>query len=158
VSANLAAFLDAIAVSELGRDLIEKSDRGYDVLVGSTASAPHLFTSYADHPRMLVWLPRLKLGSTAAGRYQILGRIFDAYKQQLSLPDFSPSSQDRIAVQMIRERGALHAVETGDFEAAIRQCNNLWASLPGSSYGQHVNYLAALRDEYVAAGGSLAEV
>src|SRR5690349_2325573 len=102
MSPNVRAFLDMIAVSELGRSLLENpaTDRGYKVLVGSTATVPHLFKSYADHPRMLVDLPRLGIKSTAAGRYQILARTYDSYKQLLDLHDFSPASQDAIAAQM----------------------------------------------------------
>lgn len=157
MSDNLAAFLDMIAVSELGRALIDVSDRGYNVLVGSTATVPRLFTSYADHPRVLVDLARLGIKSTAAGRYQILARTYDAYKQLLDLHDFSPASQDAIAAQMIKERGALPMLEDGDFAGAVHVCNNLWASLPGSAYGQHENHLADLRSAYVAAGGTVTE-
>ena len=47
-----------------------------------------LFTDYSDHPRKLVTLnPKLK--STGAGRYQLLSRWWDAYRQ-LGLKDFSP--------------------------------------------------------------------
>ncbi|CAM4377987.1 Endolysin [Comamonas aquatilis] len=77
-------------------------DRGYDVLVGGGQ-----FSGYADHPRQLIDLPRLKIKSTAAGRYQLLSRYFDAYKRLLGLKDFSPLSQDLIAIQQIRERRAL---------------------------------------------------
>ena len=33
-----------------------------------------------------------KLKSTAAGRYQLLSRWWDAYRKQLGLKDFSPKS------------------------------------------------------------------
>ena len=58
------------------------------------------------HPRKLVTLnPKLK--STGAGRYQSLSRWWDAYRKQLGLKDFSPKSQDAVALQQIKERGAL---------------------------------------------------
>lgn len=151
---NLAAFLQMIAVSEGTRD-IPGGDNGYRVIVGSTPQKPSLFDSYADHPRVHVRLSST-LYSTAAGRYQILERYFDAYKKQLTLPDFSPASQDAIATQMIRERGALPDVEAGRFDAAISRCANLWASLPGAQYGQHTNLIADLRAAYQAAGGTFA--
>ena len=50
---NRVAFLDMIAVSEIGSDLLGKSDDGYNVLVGSTPSRPLLFSGYATHPNML---------------------------------------------------------------------------------------------------------
>lgn len=96
------------------------------------------------------------VNSTAAGRYQILERYFDAYRVQLNLPDFGPASQDAIAVQLIRECRALADIEAGRFDAAIRKCASRWASLPGAGYQQHENRLDDLRTAYVAAGGSLA--
>ena len=39
-----------------------------------------------------------KLKSTGAGRYQLLSRWWDAYHKQLGLKDFSPKSQDAVAV------------------------------------------------------------
>ena len=48
-----------------------------------------------------------KLKSTGAGRYQLLSRWWDAYRKQLGLKDFSPKSQDAVALQRIKERGAL---------------------------------------------------
>jgi muramidase (phage lysozyme) len=156
ISTNLKAFLDTIATSELTAKLLLASDNGYNVLVGSTADHPRLFSSYADHPRQLIDLPRLGIKSTAAGRYQLLARYFDAYKQQLGLRDFSPASQDAIAVQQIRERKALVYVEAGRFDDAVARCASCWASLPGSTYGQHTNDLADLRRAYLKAGGQLA--
>lgn len=156
MAANLKAFLDTLATSELTARLLIVSDNGYNVLVGSTADHPQLFSSYADHPRQLIDLPRLGIKSTAAGRYQLLARYFDAYKAQLGLRDFSPASQDAIAVQQIRERHALDDIEAGRFDAAVAKCAPTWASLPGAPYGQHVNDLADLRRVYGRAGGRLA--
>ncbi|MCK4121419.1 glycoside hydrolase family 104 protein [Ralstonia pseudosolanacearum] len=152
---NLAAFLDMIAVSELGRPLLAKSDNGYNVIVGSTAGAPKLFHSYADHPRQIIEI-RPGLKSTAAGRYQLLARYFDVYKRQLGLQDFSPASQDAIAVQQIRERSALADIQGGRLAAAIAKCKNIWASLPGAGYGQNEHSLAYLQAAYVSAGGFVA--
>ena len=69
-------------------------NHGYDVIGGGIAD-------YSDHPRKLVTLnPKLK--STGAGRYQLLSR-WDVTKQ-LGLKDFSPKSQDAVALQQIKER------------------------------------------------------
>ena len=155
-SANLVAFLDMIPVSELGAGLIAVSDRGYNVIVGSTAAAPILFDSYADHPRRTIFLPSIQNWSSAAGRYQILARYFDAYRVQLHLPDFGPDSQDAIAVQLIHECGALQMIEGGAIAAAIAACSSRWASFPGAAYGQHVNKIDALLLSFTSAGGDLA--
>ncbi|CAB4121563.1 Glycoside hydrolase, family 24 [uncultured Caudovirales phage] len=151
---NQQAFLDLIAHSEIGAALLAVSDNGYNVIVGSTPTKPDLFTSYADHPRKLVHLGEF-LQSTAAGRYQILSRYFSIYKQTLGLPDFSPASQDRIALQMIKERKALDDIESGNIELAIKKCSNIWASFPGSLYQQHTNKIDDLIASYVQAGGTV---
>ena len=125
------AFLDMLAWSE-GTDNGRQKTRnhGYDVIVGG-----ELFTDYSDHPRKLVTLnPKLK--STGAGRYQLLSRWQDAYRKQLGLKDFSPKSQDAVALQQIKERGALPMIDRGDIRQAIDRCSNIWASkLPGAGYG-----------------------
>lgn len=145
---NISAFLDTIANSE-GTSTIQGSDNGYNVLVGGT-----LFVSYDDHPRILVNLGN-GLKSTAAGRYQLLERYFDAYKTQLNLPDFIPASQDAIAIQQIKECKAILDIENGDFISAISKCAHIWASLPGAGYGQHENKLAQLQEVYINSGGTL---
>lgn len=148
---NVLAFLDMLAWSE-GTDRPGQAthDQGYDVIVGGA-----LFTGYADHPRKLIPLPKLGIKSTAAGRYQLLSRYFDAYKRQLGLPDFSPASQDKIALQQIRERRALLDIQAGRIPDAIAKCRNIWASLPGAGYGQLEHKLDDLIDHYLAAGGVL---
>jgi muramidase (phage lysozyme) len=152
VTPNQKAFLDMLAFSEGTDNGKQKTkDRGYDVIVGGD-----LFEGYADHPRKLVALPKLGIKSTAAGRYQLLMRYYDAYKKQLGLPDFSPASQDAIALQQIKERGALPDIEAGRFVTAVRKCKNIWASLPGAGYGQHEQKIESLQAVYVKAGGTLA--
>ncbi|MEE7442660.1 hypothetical protein MOR12E_28815 [Methylobacterium oryzae] len=130
-----------------------KGHHGYNVLYGGG-----YFTGYADHPRkkLTFTIKGKSVTSTAAGRYQILARYFDAYKKSLGLKDFSPASQDAIAVQMIKEQKALQNIEAGRFDEAVRQCSNIWASLPGAGYGQHENSLEALREFYVRMGGRVA--
>ena len=115
------AFLDMLAWSE-GTDNGRQKTRnhGYDVIVGG-----ELFTDYSDHPRKLVTLnPKLK--STGAGRYQLLSRWWDAYRKQLGLKDFSPKSQDAVALRQIKERGALPMIDRGDIRQAIDRCSNIW--------------------------------
>lgn len=152
---NRKAFLDMIAHSELGPDLLALSDDGYNVIVGSTPAKPILMRSYDDHPRVLVKLSP-KLSSTAAGRYQLLARYFDAYRRQLGLKDFSPAAQDAIALQQIKEQGALALIDAGQFDKAVAKCANIWASLPGAGYGQRENKLTDLRMAFTEAGGTLA--
>ena len=146
---NEQAFLKTIGFSEIGRDLLAHSDDGYNVLFGNC-----LFQSYADHPRKTITVNGYT--STAAGKYQILDRYYDHYRIQLNLPDFSPHSQDLIALQLIKECHATEDIKEGRFEDAILKCNSRWASLPNSPYGQHTNTMAHLKAYYENVGGLLA--
>jgi muramidase (phage lysozyme) len=150
ISPNLSAFLDMLAWSEIGPELLAESDDGYNILVGSTPEHPLLFDSYADHPNIL----NHQLNSTAAGRYQLLHRYWPPYKAELRLPDFSPASQDLVALKQIDEAGATADILAGDLASAIDKCAHLWASLPGAGYGQHENTLQNLQTAYTTAGGS----
>lgn len=148
ISANLRAFLDMIAFSE---GTAGRGDDGYNILVGGST-----FHDYSRHPNLLVKLnPKLK--STAAGRYQILYRYAKHYMKLLGLKDFSPESQDRIAIQYIRERKALADIEAGNIPLAIKKCANVWASFPGNSYGQFNHSQARLLTAYgIARAGRVA--
>ncbi|ELT3493877.1 TPA: glycoside hydrolase family 104 protein [Citrobacter freundii] len=146
------AFLDMLAWSE-GTDKPGQptKNHGYDVIVGGS-----LFTDYSEHPRKLITLnPKLK--STAAGRYQLLARYWDAYRKQLGLKDFSPASQDAVALQQIKERGALPMIDRGDIRQAIDRCSNIWASLPGAGYGQLEHKADTLIAKFKEAGGKVNE-
>jgi muramidase (phage lysozyme) len=151
ISRNLNAFLDMIAVSEGTAGI---GDDGYNVLVGSSKTHPHLFHDYATHPRIVVDLGRIK--SSAAGRYQILKGIFAHYQITLDLPDFSPVSQDKIAIRLIKECGALDEIEAGKIVRAIYLCRSRWASLPGAGYGQRENSMGRLLVAFKEAQGETA--
>ena len=115
------AFLDMLAWSE-GTDNGRQKTRnhGYDVIVGG-----ELFTDYSDHPRKLVAKPK-----TQINRRRTLPASFrwwDAYRKQLGLKT-SRRSQDAVALQQIKERGALPMIDRGDIRQAIDRCSNIWAS------------------------------
>lgn len=151
VNQNIRAFADMLAYSEgTDRHGQPTKNQGYDVLVGG-----ELFTDYSDHPRKRVWIPKYKIYSTAAGRYQILERMFDAYKNNIPLPDFSPESQDLYLLQIIKEQGAYWDIVGGKLQKAIDKLADQWASLPGSKYGQHTNQFEALRAFFILSGGEV---
>ena len=152
---NVLAFLDMLAWSEGTSTSKHTRDEGYDIVVGGLDS-PNRFSSYADHPNVRVRVNDRGLVSTAAGRYQQLYRYWPAYKKQLALADFSPISQDRLAIQLVRERGALDDVRAGRIVIAIEKCRNIWASLPGAGYGQREHRFDDLIAHYIAAGGVVA--
>lgn len=152
-SANMLRFVDLIAFSE-GTSTIKASDDGYNVLYGG-----RLFMGYGDHPRQKLTFPinGKPVTSTAAGRYQLLERYWDAYRLSLRLVGgFTPENQDRIAIQQIRERRALEDIKDGLIAQAIAKCSNIWASFPGNAYGQNPHRLKMLLRQWQKLGGVLA--
>lgn len=145
---NVAAFLSVIRYAEG-----TAGPEGYRTLFGG-----RLFAHFADHPRVKVSaiLGGRQITSTAAGAYQILEATWDDVRQALDLADFSPGSQDVAAVYLIRRRGALDDVRSGQFAEAVAKCAREWASLPGSPYGQPVKTLDQVTEAYQVAGGSIA--
>ena len=147
---NLTAFLTMIGNSE-GTVGIPGSDNGYNVLVGSTYNHPLLFNDYSDHPNVY----NARFNSTAAGRYQIIHRTYEAYKTILGLSDFGPAAQDAIATEIIKEFKAYADVMAGDIDSALYKLNSQWASFPGGTSGQHENLPGNLKQAFVNAGGVL---
>lgn len=145
---QLRAFLDMLAYSE-GTDNGRQptNNHGYDVIVGGK-----LFYDYSKHPGVYVKLnPRLT--SSAAGRYQILEKFAKHYMKQLKLPDFGPDSQDKIAIQLIKECKALDDIYAGRIHSAVYKCRSRWASLPGAGYGQHEQKVEKLIAVFKKSGG-----
>ena len=150
---NVLRFLDLTAFSE-GTSPVKGSDDGYNVLYGGG-----LFKGYLDHPRRKLTLPinGKQVTSTAAGRYQLLARYWDAYRVSLLLQGgFTPENQDRIAIQQIHECRALDDIKAGRIADAIAKCSNIWASFPGNAYGQNPHKLEALLAQWQKLGGVLA--
>lgn len=145
VNPQIDAFCDLIADCE-GTE--GKGDHGYNVIVGGK-----LFLSYDDHPRKRVFIPRIHDWSTAAGRYQILVRNYDFYKITLHLTNFSPRSQDLIAIQIIKEQLAYKDILDGRIISAIKKCSNIWASFPGNEYGQRIVEIENCLKVYKKYGG-----
>ena len=148
---KLKAFLDLIAFSEGTSTHPLTKNQGYDVIV-TGIHGPAIFFNYLDHPFahggyvLVREMPLLM--STAAGRYQILAKWWKAYQTQLELKDFSPQSQDAVALRQIEERSALRMIETGDIQSAITACSNIWASFPGNTYGQGGKSMEVLLAKY----------
>lgn len=123
---TVRAFLDTIAYAE-----------------GTETKYNYIFTfatfkSYKDHPRQRRCQGRLC--SDAAGRYQFLSKTWDALAEDLGLKDFTPPNQDKAVMEIIRRAGAykevLNSSNYQNFSNALRKLNTIWASLPGSPYGQ----------------------
>jgi muramidase (phage lysozyme) len=151
-SGNRTAFLAMIGQSEVGAALIGETDSGYNVLCGATPSNPLTFSDYSTHPNVL----NQALDSTAAGLYQINHPTWLTLCSQMGVSDFSPATQDAMAIQLITNKGALADVDAGNFASACQKCGPVWASLGFNNYGQPTNALSTLQGWFQAAGGTLA--
>lgn len=118
---NVAKFLGVLGQAE---------GAGYGTIVGGSQ-----FNNYTGHPRV-VGLRTADGPSTAAGRYQITKTTYDDIAKKLGITDFSPASQDKIAIQLIKDKGAYDDVMRGDYNAAMQKLGGVWASLPSSKYNQ----------------------
>lgn len=110
VTPSQRAFLTAMRGGE--------SNGRYNVMYGGKT-----FDSYADHPRQpqpIMSGPNAGRMSTAAGADQFLAGTWDEARNALSLPDFSPESQDRAAVWLAAR----------DYKS--RTGRDLWADLEGA--------------------------
>lgn len=146
---NVIAFLDMLAWSELGQAIIDQSDDGYNVIVGSLPGKLITFGDYSKHPRKLVPLPSYGISSTAAGRYQFLARTWDAIVRVYKFHGrFIPKAQDLAAIKLLIECGALPHIKAGRIEEAIAEASPIWASLPGAGYGQREHKLTSLLEIY----------
>jgi muramidase (phage lysozyme) len=158
---NVAAFLMAIRHAEgtAGPD-------GYRTLFGG-----RLFDGWSDHPRQAKQFTDRAgrtLWTSAAGAYQFMAisplpsggstRVdtWDRIARKVGLSDFTPASQDRAAVELIDEAGALRDVEAGRFAEAVHKVRRIWASMPGAGYSQGERSIDWLASKYSNAGGAFA--
>ena len=100
-------------------------NHGYDVIVGGEP-----FTDY------LITLGKLTTlnSKTQTNRRRTLPASFPLVgcSPQAAIPkDFSPKSQDAVALQQIKERGALPMIDRGDIRQAIDRCSNIWGFTAG---------------------------
>jgi muramidase (phage lysozyme) len=157
--ANINAFLSAIRVGEG-----TSGGNGYSILCGGG-----IFGSYENHPAMNGWggLPLsaamcanagFSAGcvSTAAGAYQINKPTYKNIAGKLGITDFSPDSQDRIALELIRQKGALSDVMAGRVAVAVAKVAKVWASLPSAGYGQREVSMNNFINDYTNYGGATA--
>ena len=95
ISPNAQRWLNSISAAE---GTMRDGRRGYNIMFGGGT-----FPNYDQHPDTVIDGGRLK--SAAAGAYQFMPGTYSGVKRDLNLPDFSPSSQDQAALELIRRRG-----------------------------------------------------
>jgi muramidase (phage lysozyme) len=117
--ANVAAFLKAIGEAEGG---------GYDFKYGAVKGKrndPWRFSDTSTHPG-----PGFGGKTTAAGMYQITVDTWRDHGGKMGLTDFTPKTQDLIAVEMLRSLGVIDNIKAGDIAGAMPQAAKKWAALP----------------------------
>jgi muramidase (phage lysozyme) len=149
-NANVQAFLKAIADAEGG---------GYDFKYGAVKAKrkdPWRFVDYSTHPGT-----GYDGVTTAAGMYQINRATWqDHGESRMGLTDFTPETQDLIAVSILRGHGVIDKIKDGDIEAGVSQASKPWAALPmgrgqaGRHDQPHVTF-ERFETAYKAAGGSI---
>ena len=76
----------------------------------------------------------------------------DGLAAALGLTDFTPPNQEKASLELIRRVGAYKMVlksnKYENFAAALGKLNTIWASLPGSPYGQPTHSTARLWRAY----------
>jgi muramidase (phage lysozyme)/murein DD-endopeptidase MepM/ murein hydrolase activator NlpD len=141
-NSNVRAFLDAIAIAELGENAAAKG--GYGYLFGDVGGTETFDPrTLKEHPRKS--RPFAGGSSNATGRYQIITVAWDddtAYgRVGIGLKDMKPISQEIFAVARMMFREILDPVLRGDVEAALegngKKGNGAsweWASLEPRRY------------------------
>lgn len=148
-NANIKAFIGAIAIAEGG---------DYNLKFGGIKGKKNdkwQFSDYSTHPGA---------GSdgrtTAAGMYQINKDTRKEMAGKMGLTDFSPETQDLIAVELLRSTGVIDEIIFGNVDKALSAASRRWAALPqgpgkGSRYNQPYMKYEDLIATYQANGGSL---
>lgn len=158
MASNIIAFLNMISHSE-GTDRVPDPYRccfGFKHTIADMSDHPAVTGEWKGEQLDFLGPTYAGLISTAAGKYQITKHTWLALKEALNLPDFSAQSQDAAATLLIKQKGALDAINGGRVADAIALCHEVWASLPGSTSGQPQKTLASLVQYYTGNGGAFA--
>ncbi len=137
---SVRAFLDTIAYAEG-----TLHENGYRTIFGHI-----LFKKYTWHPRLIVCANynNKQLCSSAAGKYQFSQKIWTKVAGIIKAKDFSPLNQERAAVYLLIDAGALCHVKSGDIDLAFEKVNTIWASLPGSPHKQPTKHKRVLHQVF----------
>lgn len=127
LNARIRALLATIRRYESGDD--------YSVLYGGGH-----FSDFSRHPNVRVPFTNPATGkadfSTAAGAYQINFPTYVDFAARMGVSDFTPETQDAMALAILRNLGAVRALENNDVPLAFTLAGRRWASMPGSTAQQ----------------------
>ncbi|MGH8678157.1 MAG: hypothetical protein ACREUQ_07395 [Burkholderiales bacterium] len=151
-ASNVSAFLAVLRDAEG----TARAPDPYRVTFGYAVTLADL----SDHPYFTgEWEGGTFAGNpaTAAGAYQFVQKTWSGLKSAGVVWDFSPASQDAGAIELIRQRGALAAVQDGRISDALaRGLNREWASLAPGVSGQSFKSADWIKDKFSGYGGTLA--
>lgn len=141
-------FLDLISVTE---GTSRTKNGGYNTLFGFNKDGSNRYfddmTKFPDSPAPYRDPRTGKVKySNDAGRYQINIDTYKRMAKRLGITDFSPESQDMIAVALLDEiKGFDNAIRSGNKQQALKLASPVWVSLPyNKTGGSHVGESAAL--------------
>lgn len=149
-NANVRAFLRAIRAGESSL-----TPDAYRMIVYGG-----YFSDMSTHPRIFKPIPGSTLKTSAAGAYQITYTTWIWLHVLAGVDDFSPDSQDRMAIAYLRKLGILADVMAGDFEAAAAVCRDASPLIPGDQPIWEAFTVPVLNERmrlaYVNSGGVIA--
>jgi muramidase (phage lysozyme) len=148
-NANVKAFIGAIATAEGG---------DYNLKFGGVKGKKNdkwKFSDFSTHPG-----PGSDGKTTAAGMYQINRDTWKEMGGKMGLTDFSPETQDLIAVEILRTIGVLDDIIAGNIEPALSAASRRWAALPAGKgkagrYDQPYTEYDDFEAAYKSNGGTL---
>jgi muramidase (phage lysozyme) len=108
------------------------------------------FEGFDRHPRQIKCgsIRGKRTCSDAAGAFQFLSTTWGQVAKAKNLPDFSPESQTKGAIELIKRSDALEDVLAGEFNNAACKVGKQWASFPCNGYGQNPKTTRQLRQFY----------
>ena len=118
-NANVKAFLNAIAAAEGG---------DYNLKYGGVKGKKNdkwQFSDFSTHPGA-------GYGgiNTPAGMYQITIGTWRKLGEKLGLTDFSPTTQDLMAIEILRGLSAIDNIVEGHLDVAVSKASSQWNALP----------------------------
>lgn len=148
--ANVGAFLRVIREGESSQ-----GPDAYRMRWGGLGKPVAYFDDFSRHPRIFEPTTGGRQ-SSAAGAYQIVATTYDSIAPSLGITDFSPASQDALAIALIDRRGALDDVLAGRIRTAIADLRQEWTSLPGAVESSGRYTMERALAVYAKYGGRLA--
>jgi muramidase (phage lysozyme) len=137
-----------ISDEDLNHPLVRSALKYVNAYEGSP-KANHLygykeFNDLSKHPNVKIPFTDKGDVTTAAGSYQILAPTWEIQAKKQGLKDFSQDSQDRAAIGIMRDIGALDAFKAGDYDKGKQLLGKQWASIPGSTIGKSTGQIPKL--------------